>query len=134
MKYLSILALLCFPLLGNSQLEKEIILSDSTEMMFVSRSEKVPIHISGDNDNLISALYNSLSYPKSKCISGTTFLTFKIDTSGNVLEPKIFRSLDILIDQQLLKEIYNHTFVPGEFYDKKVQTSMTIPIRIGLTK
>ena len=35
-------------------------------------------------------------------------------------------------DKQLLKEIINHTFIPGELYDKKVETTMHSPIRIHL--
>lgn len=134
MKHILVLIFLSFALLGLSQNPKDRVEQDTTELIFSNRPETQPIHISGNDKNLISALYENLCYSCEKCLGGTTILSFKIDTSGFVVDPKILRSIDSQIDQQLLKEICNHTFIPGTLYGKKVKTTMHIPIRICMSK
>lgn len=130
MKHFHIFVFLSLSIMGISQSPTDSILNDSKELVFVNRSESQPVHISGNNEKLISTLYDNLTFPKGKRIEGMTILTFRIDTMGNVVDPKISRSVDLHIDRQLLKEIRNHTFIPGKLYGKKVETTMTIPIHI----
>ena len=132
MKHFCVLILLLLSIEGISQSTRDSLLTDSNELVFPNRPESDPTHISGDNENLISAIYEKLKLPKGKCLSGITILTFNIDTSGNVVCPKISRSVDTYIDKQLLKEINNHTFIPGTLYGKKVETTVHLPIRICL--
>ena len=74
----------------------------------------------------------NIKYPNGQCIAGITVLQFKVDTLGQVKEPKIMRSLSKEIDEQLLKIIWNYKFEPGILIDKKAEFNLNLPIRIKL--
>lgn len=120
--------------LGYSQNPKEEFLIDSSQAIFGNRPEKQPIHSSGSDTELTHALYGKLeNFCAAECLyKSTALLSFNIDTLGIVVDPKILRSIAPKIDNILLDEICNHTFMPGELYGKKVETSMHLPIRICL--
>jgi len=106
---------------------------DSIEsLVFVTPIEIMPKWTKGTNRELIQEITSSIKYPNEQCIEGITVLQFKVDTLGQVKEPKIMRSLSKEIDQQLLKIIWNYKFEPGILIDKKVELILNLPIRIKL--
>lgn len=106
---------------------------DSIEsLVFVTPIEIMPKWTQGTNNELIQEITSSIKYPYEQCIEGITVLQFKVDTLGQVKEPKIMRSLSKEIDQQLLKIIWNYKFEPGIQIDKKVEMVLVLPIRIKL--
>ena len=131
MRYILLTILFITTATSYSQNHEKKILADTTEIIFGNRPEKQPVHSSGSDHELVEALYSKLpSFKIEELPLGTTVLSFTIDTSGMVMDPKISRSVHQEIDRRLLIEIRNHTFIPGELYGKKVETTMHIPIRI----
>lgn len=110
---------------------QEVHIQDSVFLCFVN-PEKSPKWTQGTNQELIQNLKTKISYPKDQCISGITVMHFRVDTFGQVLDPKIVRSISKNIDTQLIKLIVDFTFIPGKFFDKKVDFNMTLPIRLDL--
>lgn len=106
---------------------------DSTEnIVFISRLEIQPKWTEGTNQELIQEIISRVKLPKKKGIKGTTFLQFEVDTTGQVINPLIRRSISKKIDKQLLDLICNYTFEPGVLIDKKVNCILYLPIQINL--
>ena len=91
-----------------------------------------PIWAKSTYEELIRELSSKLIYPDEDCIEGVTILQFRVDTFGNVVEPKIVRSLSNKIDKQLVQLIGNYRFWPGMLLNKKEEFIVNLPIRIRL--
>ncbi|MDO5978799.1 energy transducer TonB [Flavivirga spongiicola] len=74
------------------------------------------------------AFYKKLRY-KSTSIKGKVFVQFVIDKDGNVIDPKILRSLSPECDEQALKIIKSMPkWIPGEHLGQKVAVQLIYPI------
>jgi outer membrane biosynthesis protein TonB len=107
-------------------------LDSKDTLVFVTPLEILPKWTEGTNKELIQEITMNIKYPNGQCIAGITVLQFKVDTLGQVKEPKIMRSLSKEIDEQLLKIIWNYKFEPGILIDKKAEFNLNLPIRIKL--
>ena len=101
-------------------------------LLFVTPLEIMPKWTEGTNKELIQKITSNIKYPNEQCVEGTTVLQFKVDTLGQVKEPKIMRSISKEIDEQLLKIIWNYKFESGILIDRKAEFSLNLPIRIKL--
>jgi outer membrane biosynthesis protein TonB len=114
---------------SNGQIENKN-MSEGIEL--VTPIEIQPKWENGSNQDLMKLIQSKIKYPSEECIEGTTVLQFKIDTIGNVIEPKIMRSISLNIDKQLTSEIVNYKFEPGSIMNRKSEFSMNFPFRIKL--
>jgi len=100
---------------------------------FITFHETSPQWTEGTLKDLQTDIFSKLNYAEmGGCIEGITILSLTIDTLGNVVDPKIMRSLSKNLDEQLLAEIVKHKFIPGKFGDHKVPIRLNIPFRIRL--
>ena len=114
---------------SNGQIENKN-MSEGIEL--VTSIEIQPKWKNGSNQDLMKLIQSKIKYPSEECIEGTTVLQFKIDTIGNVFEPKIMRSISLNIDKQLTSEIVNYKFEPGSIMNRKSEFLMNFPFRIKL--
>lgn len=106
---------------------------DSTDSMkFVTPIEIQPKWVMGTNEQLILDLSSKIKYPTEQCIEGITVLQFTVDTLGQVINPKIKRSISAKIDEQLLNLIYDYEFEPGILVNSMAKFNMYLPIKIKL--
>ena len=62
---------------------------------------------------------------------GRSIASFTIDTTGSVCDIKIMRSLNPIIDNELLRIIkLMPKWKPGKFYDKPVEVKYQIPLKL----
>jgi len=107
-------------------------IDSSTSMELVTPIEIQPKWIMGTNQQLIKDISSKIKYPTEQCIEGTTVLQFTVDTLGQVINPKIKRSISAKIDKQLLSLICNYEFEPGILVNRKAKFNMYLPINIKL--
>ena len=60
---------------------------------FITPREIQPKWIYGTNNQLIQDITSKIKYPNEQCIEGITVLQFIVDTSGQVVNPIIKRSV-----------------------------------------
>ena len=74
------------------------------------------------------------TYAKDHHISGTTYVTFFIDTTGNVVEPKVMRGIHDSVDKEALRVVnLMPAWIPGQIKEgEKVVVQYTIPIKLSL--
>lgn len=86
----------------------------------------------GGDAGFVAYISKNLKYPKEavvKCIEGTVYISFVVDTLGNVIDAKVVRSVHPLLDKAALDVIAaSPRWKPGELDDgipikiKKIQT------------
>lgn len=104
--------------------------NESTEL--ITPVEIQPKWTLGTNKELIKEITSKIEYPSEQCIEGITVLQFTVDTTGQVSNPEIKRSISKKIDEQLLRLICDYEFEAGLIVDRKVKFNMYLPIRIKL--
>ena len=79
---------------------------------------------------------NNIIYPKeaiSEGIQGKVFVQFIIDKNGDVVSPKIARSIDPLLDAEAIRVVQSMPkWTPGSQRGKTVNVSFTVPIEFKL--
>ena len=76
-------------------------------------------------------LDNSSSIPDS--VSGKILIHFWVDSSGNVVDPNIIRSINEILDSIAYKIVQDSPqWTPGKQLGKKVKVGFTFPVYINL--
>lgn len=100
-------------------------------------AEKMPEFVGGV-DSLMNYLHANIEYPKKEKklgITGTLYVQMTIDKEGNVLNPKILRSIagSENFDQAVLSVINEMpNWIPGEHEGKAVSVYFNIPVRFSV--
>jgi periplasmic protein TonB len=88
----------------------------------------------GGNTALFKFLSENIKYPsvdRENGIEGKICLNFVIDTSGNIINPVVRRSLSGVMDEELLQLLSKMPkWIPGQQNGKKVNVSFTLPMHI----
>lgn len=86
----------------------------------------------GGMDGLISWLSENIQYPQNAVnhdVKGRVIVTFVIDTDGSVIEPKVVRSLNPVLDFEALRVVGTMPkWNPGKLNGKPVKVKYTLPI------
>jgi len=90
----------------------------------------------GGQTELINFLMKSVKYPREsmeKGIQGKVFVSFVISKKGSVLNSKIERGVDPLLDAEALRVVNSMPeWIPGKEKGKKVAVQFTLPISFRL--
>jgi TonB family protein len=90
----------------------------------------------GGQTELINFLMKSVKYPREsmeKGIQGKVFVSFVISKKGSVLNSKIERGVDPLLDAEALRVVNSMPeWIPGKEKGKKVAVQFTLPISFKL--
>ncbi|MFC0878397.1 TonB family protein [Saccharicrinis sp. FJH2] len=93
--------------------------------------EKMPEFPGGINA-MMNFLRNNITYPpeaKAAGISGRVYVSFEVDTTGNIVNPQIVRGVDSLLNAEALRVVkMMPKWIPGEQRGKKVRVSFMLPI------
>ena len=94
-------------------------------------AEKMPVIKGG-----MAAIGKKVQYPriaKEMGIQGVVYVGFIVDAEGNVIEPKILKSLAKPLDEEALRVITKEVqFTPGYYQGKAVPVRMVLPIRFRI--
>lgn len=97
--------------------------------------EEMPKYPGGDKA-LRMDIANSVKYPKDavkKGISGKVYVTFVVNEQGKVVESKIARGVDPLLDKEALRVMDElKTWTPGKEKGVSVKVAYTVPINFAL--
>ncbi len=98
--------------------------------------EKMPSYMGGDETKFQKHLQQLVIYPTQAIelgIGGRVLVNFVIDKNGNLTQPTIYRSPDILLSNAVLSAIEKtKKWKPGEQRNIKVPVQFTIPINFQL--
>ena len=90
------------------------------------------------NGKLLKWVYQTIKYPEAarkKGVEGVVIVQFVVNKSGQVLNPKILRSLDESCDKEVIRVINAmkaFKWIPGVDKGKKVNVNFKFPIRFKL--
>jgi protein TonB len=98
--------------------------------------ESMPEFVGGQN-GLNAFILASLHYPelaKESGISGTVFVSFKVDKKGNVSEVKVLRGIVAGCDEEAIRiiKLTAGKWKPGRQNGKTVSVLMNIPIQFTI--
>jgi len=100
--------------------------------------EVQPEFIGGENA-MMNFIKENVSYPKEareKGIEGTVYVTFVVETNGNVSKVKVIRGVNLLIDKESIRVVKLMTgkWKPGMQKGKAVRVQFNLPIKFALEK
>jgi TonB family protein len=130
-----------FPDLNKFSYYREEIVSDREEIVsdtpIFTVVEDMPSFPGGD-DARIKMLVDNIKYPqfaKEKGIQGTVYVTFVINTDGNVSDVKVLRGIGGGCDEEAVRVVnLMPKWKPGYQDGKPVRVQFNMPIRFTLTK
>jgi Ca-activated chloride channel homolog len=100
--------------------------------------EQMPKFQGGDQKDFIEYIQKHIIYPekaKENGIFGRVFVQFVINEKGELVDIKIIRSIDPLLDNEVIRVLkQSPKWTPGKQRGKPVKTTMTIPIEFKITK
>lgn len=92
----------------------------------------------GGEEALLEFLATNVKYPaiaQENGIQGKVFVVFIIDENGKVIEPKIARGVDPILDQEAIRVVTAMpAWKPGKQRGKNVRVSYTVPINFVLAE
>ena len=90
----------------------------------------------GGKSALISYISENVEYPeecKKNKVQGKVFVSFIVDKSGKVVNTKVERGVDPLLDKEALRVVNSMgKWKPGTKDDKPVNVQFTLPIQFAL--
>jgi periplasmic protein TonB len=105
---------------------------DTTKFVVVDVMPEFP----GGSKNLFETIKQNLKYPESAMnenIEGVVFITFIIDTVGNVSDVKVLKGIRNDMDQEAIRiGGLLQGWTPGMIKMKKVRVQYNLPIRFTL--
>ena len=97
-----------------------------------------PAKYKGGKEKLYEFIGNNIRYPKSaleKEVEGKVYIRFIIMENGEVMNPKVIRSLDIDLDEESLRVIkLMPKWIPAIKNGKSVRSYFTLPIMFKIQK
>jgi protein TonB len=102
-------------------------------------SEIMPSFRGGHNKELVDYIQRQVAWPKENGkripAEGRVFVSFTVDTTGQVQNAKVVKGFHPLFDAAVLEVVRKlDGFKPGLQYDKPVAVSFTLPITFTLKK
>jgi TonB family protein len=92
----------------------------------------------GGHEGLVKYLINAIKYPAKaaeKGITGKVFVQFEVDESGKVVNTKVLRGVDPLLDAEAVRVTSEMPlWTPGKQDGKNVCVSFTLPVNFELEK
>ena len=89
----------------------------------------------GGEAELRSYIANQIVYPseaRKDIIQGKVYVTFDIDETGKVVNAKVIRSVDPLLDQEALRVVsWMPKWNPGKYRGKPVKVAYTIQVNFA---
>ena len=101
------------------------------------KSEEVIPFAAVEVKPMIKGPYTKPEYPelvKKAEIEGTVYVSYVVDTAGNVDDVKVIRSVHELLDASAVKAVRQYKFTPARQRDKPVKVRIEQPITFTLTK
>jgi periplasmic protein TonB len=90
----------------------------------------------GGQDSLVAFISRNIKYPeKARADStvGQVIVQFVVDEKGNVIAPKILKSLSPECDTEVIRVLLKMpSWHPGKIKGKKVKSLFTLPVRFSL--
>ena len=85
----------------------------------------------GGADSLMRYIERNVKYPSGEvCVSGRVVVSFIVEKDGSIGEPKVVRSVEVLLDKEALEVVRNMPkWKPGKQNGKEVRVKYTMPIR-----
>ncbi|MFA5815355.1 MAG: M56 family metallopeptidase [Bacteroidales bacterium] len=100
--------------------------------------EEMPKFEGGEINDFRNWVQSNLKYPaeaKDKKISGTVYVTFVVNTKGEVVNTNIIRSVDPILDAEVIRVLkFTPAWKPGKQRGKAVNVSFSIPVSFALSK
>jgi protein TonB len=119
----------------SSESKTGILKSEKIHGKVYEQVEQMP-EFPGGQTELINFLMKSVKYPEEsmkKSIQGKVFVSFVISKKGSVLNTKIERGVDPLLDAEALRVVNSMpNWTPGKEKGKSVAVQFTIPISFKL--
>lgn len=101
-------------------------------------AEEMPVFMGGDINKFREYIQQQLKYPVKAAeagIEGKVFVSFIINEKGKLVNPKIVRSADPLLDKEALRVISSSpAWTPGMMNGKPVSVQLVIPVIFQLKK
>jgi TonB family protein len=98
--------------------------------------EEMPVFQGGMIDDFRKWVQSNIIYPEAarqKNKSGTEYVTFLVDTTGRVTDPRIIRSVDPILDAEVMRVLCSAPlWTPGRQRGKLVNVSFSIPVKFVL--
>ena len=98
--------------------------------------EETPYFMDGENNTLLKWIADNSNYPKvcvENNITGTVWIGFTIDKTGEVIDVHLLRSVDPFLDKEAIRIIKNMPkWNPGIQNGKKVPVPYQIPVKFIL--
>lgn len=80
----------------------------------------------------------NIKYPEEamkKGIEGTVYVTFTIDEQGKVVQPKVLKGVNELLDNEALRVVSSMPdWKPGKQREQAVEVQYTVPVQFHITK
>jgi len=125
----ALIVILCFAFSTNAQ-EKA---NKNGDVYFIV--EEMPEYPGGD-EALRKDIANAVKYPEDavkKGIKGKVYITFVVDETGKIVDTKVARGVDPLLDKEAMRVMNElKTWTPGKQKGKPVKVSYTVPINFEL--
>jgi TonB family protein len=71
---------------------------------------------------------DNLIYPSGQCLEGRVYVSFIVDTIGNVKDVEIKRGLSEEADKEAVRIVTLLTFIPGTFHGEPAEMKLVLPI------
>lgn len=108
------------------------------EAIAVSQVEVKPKFQDSDEQAFLKWLFQNLQYPqeaKNKGLEGRIICSFTVNAQGKVVDIKVLRGIDPLLDDAAVKTISaSPDWTPGQMKGKNVSVKYTIPLIFSLDK
>lgn len=128
--------ILCISLMSIISLYAAAPQKNSDEPLKVYDVVEVMPSYPGGTVALMQFLAQNIKYPKdaiAKGIQGRVIIQFTVDKEGNVINPKVSRSVYPSLDKEALRVVRKMgKWTPGELNGKKVNVKYNIPVSFRL--
>jgi protein TonB len=135
-KYILLLAIIFLPSFVFSQADIE---SDTGEIasywhkpegVIGGNPDVFPVYKFGGDTGMMKFLAENIKYPQH--VEGTVFVSFIVDTLGNVRRPKILKGLSDEADKEVLRVVKMLKFTPAMLNGEKVARDYNLPVKFSL--
>lgn len=91
--------------------------------------EQMPVYKQGGDDAMLKFLAKNITIPKGLDVYGTVYVSFTVDTLGQVVDPVILRGIHPVANDEVLKVVKLLEFEPGKQNGKYISVKYTLPIK-----
>lgn len=100
-------------------------------------AEYMPEYLGGEKE-MFKVIYSNIVYPtiaRDGGLEGLVIIQFIVDEEGNVINPKVVKSVHPSIDEEALKAINRlGKFKQGKLHNKIIKVRLNVPVRFRLTE